>query len=153
MGNSSSGSEFWWLVHRPFIIVSGEYHPSSWYRDTPLPPDWVISVSSNGWTTNEIGLDWIKHFDKDSRSRTIGAKHLLVLDGHETHHSADFEHYCKEHNIMTLCMPPHLSHILQQLDVGCFALRGDFQGSGLVPFQSRNRDSHPGCQASYTNTC
>ena len=104
----------------PFIIVAGQYHLSTWYRDSPLPSDWVIGITSNGWTTNELGLKWIKHFDKHSRSRTKGSKRLLVLDGHESHHSADFEHYCKENNIITLCMPAHSSHLLQPLDVGCF---------------------------------
>jgi DDE superfamily endonuclease len=32
----------------------------------------------------------------------------------------DFELYCKDHNIVTLCMPPHSSHILQPLNIGCF---------------------------------
>jgi hypothetical protein len=46
---------------------------------------------------------------------------LLILDGHESHYSDEFEEYCKENNIITLCMPPHSSHILQPLDVGCFS--------------------------------
>jgi hypothetical protein len=29
--------------------------------------------------------------------------------------------FCTEHSIITLCMPPHSSHLLQPLDVGCFA--------------------------------
>jgi hypothetical protein len=45
---------------------------------------------------------------------------LLILDGHESHHSTEFELYCQENNIITLCMPPHSSHKLQPLDVGCF---------------------------------
>ena len=49
-----------------------------------------------------------------------GAYRLLILDGHESHHSTDFEVYCKENNIVTLCMPAHSSHRLQPLDVGCF---------------------------------
>jgi hypothetical protein len=44
----------------------------------------------------------------------------LVLDGHESHHSTEFELFCKENKIITLCMPAHSSHILQPLDVGCF---------------------------------
>ena len=44
-----------------------------------------------------------------------------MLDGHESHHSADFKHYCKENNIVTLCMPAHSSHLLQALDIGCFS--------------------------------
>lgn len=42
------------------------------------------------------------------------------MDGHESHHSTDFELYCTDHGIITLCMPAHSSHKLQPLDVGCF---------------------------------
>jgi hypothetical protein len=105
----------------PFIIVKGRYHLSSWYENSPLPNDWVIATSENGWTTNERGLEWIQHFDKHTKARTVGVYRLLVLDGHDSHHSTDFELYCKENNIITLCMPPHSSHILQPLDVGCFS--------------------------------
>jgi hypothetical protein len=45
-----------------------------------------------------------------------------VLDRHESHHSAEFKDYCKDNNIITLCMPPHSSHLLQPLDVGCFSI-------------------------------
>jgi hypothetical protein len=27
---------------------------------------------------------------------------------------------CKDNNIICICMPPHSSHLLQPLDVGCF---------------------------------
>jgi hypothetical protein len=36
------------------------------------------------------------------------------------YHSTEFELYCQQNNIITLCMPPHSSHYLQPLDVGCF---------------------------------
>jgi hypothetical protein len=104
----------------PYIIVSGKYHLSTWYQDSALPHDWVIATSSNGWTTNERGVEWIRHFDQYTKPRTTGKYRLLVLDGHESHHSTDFELYCKENDIITLCMPAHSSHILQPLDVGCF---------------------------------
>jgi hypothetical protein len=104
----------------PYIIVAGKNHLSSWYENSPLPHDWVIAVTSNGWTTNERGLDWIHHFNRHTKLRTKGKYRLLVLDGHESHHSTDFELVCKENNIITLCMPPHSSHRLQPLDIGCF---------------------------------
>jgi hypothetical protein len=44
----------------------------------------------------------------------------LILDGHESHRSTEFERYCQENNIITLYMPPHSSHLLQPLDIGCF---------------------------------
>jgi hypothetical protein len=32
----------------------------------------------------------------------------------------EFDYTCKEYNIIPLCMPAYLSHLLQPLDVGCF---------------------------------
>ena len=104
----------------PFIIVAGQNHLTNWYEDSTLPPDWVIATTHNGWTTNEKGVEWIQHFEKHTKARTCGTYRLLIMDGHESHHSTEFELFCKDHKIVTLCMPPHSSHILQPLDVGCF---------------------------------
>jgi hypothetical protein len=105
----------------PFVIFQGKHHLSAWYKEDDLPHDWVIAVSENGWTTNKLGLEWLKHFDKHTKGRTVGVHRLLILDGHESHNSLEFQQYCKENKIITLCMPPHSSHLLQPLDVGCFA--------------------------------
>jgi hypothetical protein len=99
----------------PFIIFQGHNHLSNWYEEDDLPHDWVIGVSENDWTTNELGLDWLKHFDAHTKERTVRSHRLLVIDGYESHD------YCKDNKIVTVCMPPHLSHLLQPLDVGCFA--------------------------------
>jgi hypothetical protein len=56
-----------------------------------------------------------------TKKRLVGAARLLVIDGHESHNSLEFQQYCKDNKIITLCMPPHLSHLLQPLDVGCFS--------------------------------
>ena len=45
---------------------------------------------------------------------------MLILDGHESHISAEFDHYCEANKIIPLCLPPHSSHLTQPLDVGCF---------------------------------
>jgi hypothetical protein len=102
------------------MVVKGKYHLLPWYQNGQFPKDWRIHTSENGWTTNEIGLDWIKHFNQHTKASTKGVYRLLVLDGHESHHSSNFEDYCQENNIITLCMPPHSSHFLQPLDFGCF---------------------------------
>jgi hypothetical protein len=105
----------------PFIVVKGTYIPLSWYDEFKLPKHWRLSVSDNGWTTNEIGLDWIKHFELYTQPRKVGRYRLLVLDGHDSYHLTEFELFCQAHNIITLCMPPNSSHILQPLDIGCFS--------------------------------
>ncbi|KAH7463246.1 hypothetical protein FOMA001_g18207 [Fusarium oxysporum f. sp. matthiolae] len=106
----------------PFIVVAGQYHLANWYQESNLPATWAIATTQNGWTDNETGLEWLKHFDRCTTDRSVGAYRLLILDGHESHQSADFQIYCEENNIITLCMPPHSSHLLQPLDVGCFGL-------------------------------
>ncbi|KAF7573919.1 hypothetical protein PtrM4_055420 [Pyrenophora tritici-repentis] len=109
-----------WLVP-PFLIFAGQYHLSAWYEEAEIPRDWAIAVSDNGWTNNELGVEWLKHFNAHTQARSIGARRLLIVDGHKSHQSLAFQELCKENNIYTLCMPPHSSHLLQPLDVGCFS--------------------------------
>jgi hypothetical protein len=42
----------------PFVVVKGSNILQSWFESTRLPRDWRVATSANGWTTNEIGLDW-----------------------------------------------------------------------------------------------
>ena len=103
----------------PFFILKAKHHDKAWYVNNPK--DWRIGVSKNGWTTNELGLAWLKHFIHHTEAATVGSYRLLIIDGHESHQSLEFQNLCEESKIITLCMPPHASHILQPLDVGCFA--------------------------------
>lgn len=104
----------------PFIIFKGKWHLASWYEKEQLPATWRIAVSENGWTSYEITLEWLKHFEKFSRTKTVGKFRLLILDGHGSHLSAEFKGFCHTNDIIALCMPAHSSHLLQPLDVSCF---------------------------------
>ena len=54
---------------------------------------------------------------------------LLVLDGQGSHLTAYFDRLGSETDIIPICMPPHSSHLLQPLDVGCFApLKSAYRG-------------------------
>ncbi|EMD96379.1 hypothetical protein COCHEDRAFT_1210574 [Bipolaris maydis C5] len=74
----------------PFIILKARHHLSSWYKDGDIPYNWVIGVSKNGWTTNKLGLTWLKHFDKHIKKKVVGTHRLLFINGHESHNSLDF---------------------------------------------------------------
>ena len=106
----------------PFLVVQGKCHLASWYTESNLPDNWVIKTTTNGWTDNQTGLEWIQHFDKHTAAQAKGPYRMLVLDGHESHESAEFQEYCKAHNIITLGLPAHSSHLTQPLDVGCFSV-------------------------------
>jgi hypothetical protein len=118
----------------PFLVVQGKYYLSSWYTEGGLPDDWVIKTTGNGWTNNKTGLEWLQHFDKHTRGCTKGPYRMLVLDGHESHESAEFQGYCKAHNIITLCLPPHSSHLTQPLDIGCFGVLKRMYGRQIELF-------------------
>ncbi|KAF1922209.1 DDE-domain-containing protein, partial [Didymella exigua CBS 183.55] len=85
-----------WAI-APYLIFKAKNHDASWYPD--LKPQWRIGI----------------------QGRRVGSHVLLIIDGHESHKSLAFQNLCEENKIITLCMPPHSSHILQPLDVGCFA--------------------------------
>lgn len=57
---------------QPFIISAGQYHLANWYQDSPLPGDWAITMTQTGWTNNETGLKWLKHFNRCIANRSIG---------------------------------------------------------------------------------
>ncbi|KAL1955058.1 hypothetical protein VTO42DRAFT_9047 [Malbranchea cinnamomea] len=107
---------------RPMIILKGKMHQSCWYETEGLPDDWVIGVSENGWTNNQLGLYWLKEvFNKETLPRAKGKYRLLILNWHRSHASAGFDQFCSENHIIALYVPPHSSHLLQPLDVGCFS--------------------------------
>jgi hypothetical protein len=75
----------------PFLIFQGKHHLSAWYEEDDLPHDRIIAVSENGWTTYELGLQCLKHFDKHTKRRTVGGYRLLIIDGHENYDLLKFQ--------------------------------------------------------------
>jgi len=120
----------------PMVIFKGKVHMASWYGKE-LPDTWLIGVSDNGWTTNELGFTWLqKLFEQYTAQRTVGRYRLLILDGHSSHATPEFDQFCEAHSILTLCMPPHSSHLLQPLDVGCFSPLKKYYGQQVAEYMA-----------------
>ena len=96
-------------------------HQAAWYEDNIIPYDWLIGVSENGWTTNEIGLTWLNLFYKYIKDYTVSTHQLLVLDGHGSHVNPKFNQFCLDYKIIVIYIPAHLSYLLQPLNIGCFS--------------------------------
>jgi hypothetical protein len=45
----------------------------------------------------------------------------LLVDGHGSHNSVEFHQYCEERKIVTIRILLYSSHLLEPLDVSCFA--------------------------------
>ena len=103
------------------IIWKGKHLNSGWLPEE-TPKDWHFCTSENGWTSNNIGLEWLqKVFEPKTRKKAAGKPRLLIVDGHGSHIQADFIAHCIENGNDLLVMPPHCSYLLQPLDVGVFS--------------------------------
>ena len=45
---------------------------------------------------------------------------LLLVDGHKSHINLDVIDLCRQNGIIFFCLPPHMTHALQPLDVSVF---------------------------------
>ncbi|KJZ77683.1 hypothetical protein HIM_02860 [Hirsutella minnesotensis 3608] len=103
-----------------FLVLCGIHHQARWYEVMKDHPDVRIAMSPTGYSNDEICFEWIYHFDEHSKKTTKGTKRLLLLDGFGSHHTYPFIQYCDRHGIIPFSLPPHLTHLLQPLDVVVF---------------------------------
>jgi hypothetical protein len=127
----------------PVIIFEGKLHQNTWYDpEVVLPLNWVIGLSENGWTDDILGLTWLKTvFEKHTAYRTKGVYRLLILDSHGSHLIPEFDLFCKDHSIITLCMPPYSSHLLQPCNVSFFVVLKRLYGQQIQDYM-RNGINH-----------
>ena len=78
------------------------------------------TMTTSGWSNSDVFRTYMKdYFLKYVQGRE--AQYILVLyDGHKSHISRDLIDWARENNIILFVLPPHCSHILQPMDVGCF---------------------------------
>ena len=70
----------------------------------------TLACSENGWSNDEIGFEWLKHFNKHTTS--TGAYRLLILNRYGSHATFTFTNYARENKIVLLYLPPHTTHRL-----------------------------------------
>jgi len=86
-----------------------------------------LGYSQKGWTDNEIGIEYAKHFESQTHAAAKGRHRVLYVDGHGSHVTRGFLQFCKDHKIHVLCYPAHTTHIYQGLDVVIFSpMKQDF---------------------------
>ena len=100
----------------PYIVFTGKHLMANCTNGGPLATRYA--VSPNGWMTNTAYIDWFKNLFLPSipSDRPI----LLILDGHSSYISYEVRKMAIENQIHMLKLPPHLTHLLQPLNVGVF---------------------------------
>jgi hypothetical protein len=108
-----------WRSWDPLVCCCGKLTLTNHIAD--LLDNYTFGVSDNGWTTDAIGQWWLENiFHPQTWESKKGVYRLLILDGHGSHQNVEFLTFCEKWYIVPLFLPPHTTHILQPLDVGCF---------------------------------
>jgi hypothetical protein len=80
-----------------------------------------FALSANGWSSNAFGLAYLTQvFDPAIRAKAGRGRRLLIINGHSSHVNMEFIRTCDRLKIVLLILPPHSTHRLQPLNMGCF---------------------------------
>lgn len=92
---------------------------TSW--TTGGPAGSLYGVSDSGWMERANFLDWFKKlFLPAIEHLATSPGVVLFVDGHHSHLSLELIELAKEKCVHLVCFPPHLTHILQPLDVSVY---------------------------------
>jgi hypothetical protein len=103
---------------KPIVIIEGAVLLERYFTD--LPDGYLIARSGSGYTNDELSLEWARHFVRQTQKHLQGVYRLLLFDGFDSHCTQEFLEHLEDHKVIAYRLPPHTSHFLQPLDVGCF---------------------------------
>ena len=118
-----------------YVIYTGKYLMPNCTNGGPIGSRY--GVSPNGWMTTTAYINWFRNIFIPSlpEERPL----LLVLDGHSSHISFEDRELAIENGVHMLKLPPHLTHLLQPLDVGVFKPMKANWYSAVADFTRRER--------------
>ncbi len=122
------------VVLKPYIIHIGKEPESGWFLPTTELPDWIWAFSPKGWTDNELAVDWLRRIFISETSSNEENHRILILDGHKSHVSGEFQWECLQNNMHPIYLPAHASYRLQPLDVGPFSPLGQYYGKAVQQY-------------------
>lgn len=77
----------------PALIYKGESADlhDSWVEDFLETDEAYFATSSNGWSPNDLGLQWLdKVFNRHTKDKAGNRRRLLLVDGHSSHVNVKF---------------------------------------------------------------
>jgi 4-hydroxybenzoate polyprenyltransferase len=108
----------------PLIIFKGKSVQQQWFKTLEGHENWEFTAKENGWTNNDVGLEWLKKvFIPHTKPSDPNEWRLLVVDGHRSHCTFEFMWKCFSNKVYIVYLPPHTSHVLQPLTHYLFAER------------------------------
>ena len=101
------------------IIVQGKHIMLDWWTQN-VDSDLVCYASENGFTSNLLCIEFLKHFIKHTKSGPDSEWKFLLMDNHGSHETGEAIQLAWDNKILLYPLIAHLTHCMQPLDVGCF---------------------------------
>ena len=105
----------------PLIVFKGKRVNEELVNTAPA--GWTVKFTENGWMNGIVFEQWLQEvfIPHVNKTRADPKEHvLLLLDGHASHENLRVLEVAKENNVIIFCLPPHVTHVLQPLDVSYF---------------------------------
>ena len=93
----------------PFVILPGQLVQAQ-HVSNCLDDDTIVTTSPNGYTDDQISLEWFDHWEKHSRPHNSEETRLLLLDNHGSHCTEEFFERCVQANVILFLLPPYTTH-------------------------------------------
>jgi DDE superfamily endonuclease len=90
-----------------------------WYPEG-LPKGTLIIPSENGFTSDQIAIQYLQHYIDNSDAGPEADWKLMLMDNHGSHCTAEFIALANANHIRPYPLIAHLTHCMQPLDVGVF---------------------------------
>ena len=124
----------------PYVVYKGKNLWARWMKNGPA--GCLYSVSDSGWMESANFLQWFtKLFIFAVRPMTETMPVVLFFDGHNSHISLKLIETARSNNVHLVCFPPHVTHLIQPLDVGVFAPVKHQWAKTLKSYQIESRAS------------
>jgi hypothetical protein len=103
----------------PFLIIKGKRILDNLKEGASTGCN--IVMSDYGWLNSKLFKTYLENHFLKYVSKKENKKILLLLDGSTTHTNPEVKKWTENNGIILFVLPPHSSHLLQPLDVGCFS--------------------------------
>ena len=77
----------------PMVVFKGPAHHCDWYSEVTKDTPGHFAYSPKGYSTSEIGLEWLRKFNAETAPTHATEYRLLLLDGHRSHYNLPFCEY------------------------------------------------------------
>lgn len=107
------------VVAPPLTIYKFQRLPKSYVESAPK--GWSLGISDSGWMTAKNFYEYFANvFHPWLVEHHYQFPIIVFLDGHSSHLSLQLSKFCRDKEIIIVCLPPNTTHLMQPLDVAVF---------------------------------